>query len=1083
MTSLLWRSMFAGLFVLAAVPSFGQAPANGTSPGTTSEGIGRTSELITRLSEARSLGAQRLISLYDTDGDGKVSLEEFLAFHRKHFKSWDRDGDGAITRDEYLQGCIEDQLRQVGEMINGLMLRAGSQQPSTDPQKSIASQGMEARKSQQMEQARAGAKLSCNTSASEFMAADTERAGKVLLGQPEARVKELFARMDSDNNGFLTGNEILVPVQLRNEAQEKLPFVEVFHRGLEAEDLTEAGNNGSTADFVQMVNATEMLRLSGLADGIARVKALIADYQKRYTEKPAHLQKLRMLLADLMINAGQLTDAEDILVDIATRSGQANETTYETLSLLQTYAKLLCKQNRSTECISYAEKGIALVKRREALDHAFNRHTGSPLSTAAFRIILADAYMQEGRWEDAARQLGSATEQMASTPSALPVLFLRSVVAFLKLPNREPNARKVLETLKHIVATAPKGSLDLLELETSLLESVLLFQEKRFAESHDLALRLPDEKLTTLLGDRAAALKYYLVAAAVRRGSIDRTGLSASRSAVMLASNPSNEGYSIFTQLLDVRLPIEENLFSLNTLTNPHASNEAFTLIQRGTTNATGNAIAAVSARFATGQSDLAAVIRERQDLSNRRDAMRRQLLENRMGLPKDASGAIAIESELPAIESRMTVLDKDIAQRYPDYAELVRPGTLSVIEAQKLLRPDQAIVSWFVGQEASWAVVVRSTGTKVVRLPAVPQILRRNASTVRKAVELGPAGFLVFPAQKAYELYDALLAPLATELAGVKTLYAVPDSTLASLPLSLLLTKKPAKSSINPDDQKSFARAPWLIRDFAISVLPTVSSLRALQQLNKAPEMAKSFFGAGDPLLADHPSLHKGNVASLAPVALRAVKFRGVLADVGEVAKLPSLPETADELTKIAANFPEGGAALNLRAQATEGRVRSQDLSHYRVLAFATHGLIAGDFRGMTEPGLVLTPPAVATKEDDGLLVASEVTGLKLNADWVLLSACNTGADNQESGTAGLGGLAKAFFYAGARTLMVSHWRVPSKATVELTTQTIAGSLDGGMGKAETHRRAMLVMIASGNKDQAHPSAWAAFATVGLAD
>jgi CHAT domain-containing protein len=83
-------------------------------------------------------------------------------------------------------------------------------------------------------------------------------------------------------------------------------------------------------------------------------------------------------------------------------------------------------------------------------------------------------------------------------------------------------------------------------------------------------------------------------------------------------------------------------------------------------------------------------------------------------------------------------------------------------------------------------------------------------------------------------------------------------------------------------------------------------------------------------------------------------------------------------------------------------------------------------------------------------LLVASEVTGLKLNADWVLLSACNTGADNQESGTAGLGGLAKAFFYAGARTLMVSHWRVPSKATVELTTQTIAGSLDGGMGKAE---------------------------------
>jgi CHAT domain-containing protein len=93
----------------------------------------------------------------------------------------------------------------------------------------------------------------------------------------------------------------------------------------------------------------------------------------------------------------------------------------------------------------------------------------------------------------------------------------------------------------------------------------------------------------------------------------------------------------------------------------------------------------------------------------------------------------------------------------------------------------------------------------------------------------------------------------------------------------------------------------------------------------------------------------------------------------------------------------------------------------------------MAGELSGIAEPGLILSPPARATEADDGYLSASEVAQLKLDADWVLLSACNTAAPDGTPGAEGLSGLAKAFFYAGARSLLVSHWAVVSDATVRL--------------------------------------------------
>jgi len=174
----------------------------------------------------------------------------------------------------------------------------------------------------------------------------------------------------------------------------------------------------------------------------------------------------------------------------------------------------------------------------------------------------------------------------------------------------------------------------------------------------------------------------------------------------------------------------------------------------------------------------------------------------------------------------------------------------------------------------------------------------------------------------------------------------------------------------------------------------------------------------------------------------------------------------------------------IRLGAQATESEIKrlsaNGELSKYRMVHFATHGLLAGQLDGMHEPGLILTPPDKATEEDDGYLSASEIAALKLDADWVILSACNTAAGRATSAEA-LSGLARAFIYAQARALLVSHWEVYSEATVKLITTAIREmARDPKVGRAEAMRRSMLALINKGRPEEAHPSYWAPFVVVG---
>jgi CHAT domain-containing protein len=174
----------------------------------------------------------------------------------------------------------------------------------------------------------------------------------------------------------------------------------------------------------------------------------------------------------------------------------------------------------------------------------------------------------------------------------------------------------------------------------------------------------------------------------------------------------------------------------------------------------------------------------------------------------------------------------------------------------------------------------------------------------------------------------------------------------------------------------------------------------------------------------------------------------------------------------------------LYIGANATEAQVKtlsaSGALAKYRIIHFATHGALAGQLSLTAEPGLILTPPNAASDIDDGYLTVSEIATLKLDADWVILSACNTAAGDVE-GAGALSGLARAFFYAGARSVLVSHWAVNSGSTVKLISEAVDElRRDPRIGRAEALRRSMLSMITTGVDYEAHPAFWAPFVLVG---
>jgi CHAT domain-containing protein/tetratricopeptide (TPR) repeat protein len=617
-----------------------------------------------------------------------------------------------------------------------------------------------------------------------------------------------------------------------------------------------------------------------------------------------------------------------------------------------------------------------------------------------------------------------------------------------------------------------------------LFKRALVIMEKFFAPDDPEIAKILNNLAATYhaLGQYAAVLPLLRRSSALYRKRILLGGAedSAAREAVQ-----NRDGFLLHLKML-AQNPLREQQAAL--------TNESFEVMQLKQSSGTGNSIAKMAARFSKGDDALATLVKRQQDGLEARARAEASLVRAVSVEParRDASNERQLRDTVVGLERTLEGINSELRTRFPNYEELTRPAPLAVREVQALLRPAEAMVAYELGDSESYAWVIQTERAEFIRLDSKSKEIEAQVKILRGQMEVDDLGRLpAVDVKKLYDLYRSVFGPVSASLGGIKRIMLVPGGALQSLPFSMLVATPPPPIKVEAD----YRAVDWLAKRYGIAVLPTVSSIRALRKLAKANTSTEPFVGFGDPVLTDDQGSLRGKNPKV------RVKLAGLfrqlgntseaglvnesevaVADVNLLRRQASLPETADELKAMAGILGGKLTDLWLRDQATETRVKSIDLSKYRKIAFATHGVTAGGIGREMEAGLILTPPKQGTVEDDGYLTASEIAKLNINAEWVLLSACNTAAPDGSPGAEGLSGLAKAFFYAGARSLLVSHWPVFSDATVSLTTAMLKEfEANPVQGKAEAQRKAMLSLMNTPDlPEYAHPAYWAPFVVVG---
>ncbi len=526
---------------------------------------------------------------------------------------------------------------------------------------------------------------------------------------------------------------------------------------------------------------------------------------------------------------------------------------------------------------------------------------------------------------------------------------------------------------------------------------------------------------------------------------------------------------------------------------------EAFRMADAARGSKVQKALSAAIIRANNSDPESAAVMRRAQDLEYavRVAAESLTILQGSESTPEKAQSLTQAQAELVRLRQENEKAQAELRLKIPNYTELMETKAITIADAQKLLRPDEALISFYATQDKTLVWAVKAKGQPAFNVVDLPHgSLVEIVARLRQSLDPSDVDINKLPAfdyDAAHDLYRKLLAPVEPGWKGARELIIVSHGALSEIPLAVLVTTpfKPAKTSQSATPFAEHAEAPWLLKQAAIFYLPSLSALSSLRSTVTQPA-AKSFIGFGDPLFKENQAAG-GRSAAVASrgIVRRNATAPGALASAAQGQRrssnlelLEPLPDTSEEVKEIAKILrADEGRDVNLGQRASEQLVKRTDLSQYRVVMFATHGLVAGELPELSQPALALSNPTLTNEKDDGLLNLAEILDLKLRADWVVLSACNTASADGQASEA-VSGLGRAFFYAGAKALLVSHWPVETVSAKLLTTELFKRqSADAKLSRAQAMREASLAVMqqSAGNSySYAHPMFWAPFVVVG---
>jgi CHAT domain-containing protein/Tfp pilus assembly protein PilF len=673
-------------------------------------------------------------------------------------------------------------------------------------------------------------------------------------------------------------------------------------------------------------------------------------------------------------------------------------------------------------------------------------------------------------------------------------LFKRALAIYRKVPGADPAVATLLNNLGQVYKAEGRYA----DAEPAIKQS-LAIREKVLGRDHvDVARSLNNLADLYQRQDRfAEAEPIYQRALSVRERTVgpdhpDTVASLNNLASLYQAQGRTSDALPLVERMmaggraqLGVALAVLLDAQKKRQMEADKAFDEALDVIQHGAQSSAASAVNKLAVRVAAGNDHLAELVRRDQDLASEADRLDKAIIAalSRQGSPREAAAG---RERLAAIAAERAALQKTFVAEFPDYAALSNPLPLKAKEIQELLSGDEAMVLFALADRESFVLALTRDEFDWQRIPLGADALSQKVALLRRGLDVGKASDStgksgLYDLAFANELYATLFGPVEGLVKDKRSLLVAPSGALTALPFHLLVTEKPAAAV--PDRIEGYRNAAWLLKRQAVSVLPSVSSLKALRGFARREQAVKPMTGFGDPVFNPSEGGNERRTASRSVTNLAYTDFwQGAGVDRGRLAlALPQLPDTADELNAVGRDLGVTAADIHLGADASETTVKRAPLADYRIVYFATHGLVAGDVKGVAEPSLALSIPKVPSALDDGLLTASEVAQLKLNADFVVLSACNTIAGDKP-GAEALSGLARSFFYAGARALLVTHWSVDSEAATRLATSTFdLLKADSKLGRAEALRRAMLAYLDDTSSPRnAYPALWGPFALIG---
>jgi CHAT domain-containing protein len=484
----------------------------------------------------------------------------------------------------------------------------------------------------------------------------------------------------------------------------------------------------------------------------------------------------------------------------------------------------------------------------------------------------------------------------------------------------------------------------------------------------------------------------------------------------------------------------------------PEGLAEAFEAAQIAQGGVTATQIATAAARLTAGARNPAVA-----EALRRREAADRALSVSYR--ERDAAAAEGGRTNLDALNARIAEAETAAAEAdaaaqsaAPGYAQLVQ----SVVPAREVfvaLAPGEALVATTLPTtRRGWTFLLMDGAITAARVGAETREVNALVARLRAGVESGD-GSKPFDAAAAHALHQAVLGGVAAPLERATGIVASPEGSLLSIPYGVLVTATPPR----PDSHEG---ATFLLARLPVSHVPSAASLVSLRRAGRS-NAPRPWFGFGDP--------------QPVPVSYAARSFPAAPECGRGLASLARLPATAVELAAAAQVSGATQADQRTGAAFTAASVRGTRLRDYRVLHFATHGVLPSDLACLTEPAIVASTAPNGPDAAQALLTSGVVLDLDLDADLVVLSACNSGGGAAAGES--LSTLARAFFFSGARGLLVTHWYVNDVAAARVAAFTLR-NIRAGDAPPEALRKAQLDLMRV--PGASHPGFWAPFALLG---